>query len=257
MVDPGGRSAAWEERARSFGAAAAQYALLRPTYPADAVAFAVEGGVPGPRRVLDLGAGTGLLTGVLVGAGHEVVAVDPSPEMLGQLADRFPGVTTAVGSAEAIPLPDAAVDVVIAGQAAHWFDPAPAAAEMARVLRPGGSVTLMWNQRDVREPWVAVLDDLLTAENSERPDDRQVVAAFAAALDADVTVAESSIVQRATPDEFVASFETRSFVITMTDRQRAEFLGHLRSLVATHPGTRGRDVVELPYVTKVYRLTPR
>ncbi|GAA3183545.1 class I SAM-dependent methyltransferase [Blastococcus jejuensis] len=253
----GGRSAAWEERARSFGAAAAQYAVLRPTYPADAVAAAVEGGVPGPRRVLDLGAGTGLLTGVLVAAGHEVVAVDPAPEMLAQLADRFPGVTTAVGSAETIPVPDAAVDVVVAGQAAHWFDPVPAATEMRRVLRPGGTVALVWNQRDVREPWVAVLDDLLTAENSERPDDRQVVAAFAAALDADVTVAESRIVQRSTPEEFVASFETRSFVITMAEQQRAEFLGQLRALVATHPGTRGRDVVELPYVTFAYRLTPR
>lgn len=253
----GGRSAAWDERARSFGAAAAQYAGLRPTYPADAVAFAVEGGVPGPRRVLDLGAGTGLLTGVLVAGGHEVVAVDPSPEMLAQLADRFPGVTTAVGSAETIPVPDAAVDVVVAGQAAHWFDPVPAATEMRRVLRSGGAVALVWNQRDVREPWVAVLDDLLTAENSERPDDRQVVAAFAAALDADVTVAESRIVQRSTPEEFVASFETRSFVITMTEQQRAEFLGQLRALVATHPGTRGRDVVELPYVTSAYRLAPR
>jgi ubiquinone/menaquinone biosynthesis C-methylase UbiE len=247
-------SEAWQERATSFGAAAAQYALLRPTYPPDAVSLAVEG--PAPRRVLDLGAGTGLLTEVLVAAGHEVIAVDPSPEMLAQLTGRLPGVTTAVGSAEAIPLPDAAVDVVTAGQAAHWFDPAPSAAEMRRVLRPGGTVSLIWNQRDEREPWVAQLCALMT-ENSERPDDRHVVEAFAAGLDADVSVAESRIVQASSPEEFVASFETRSFVITMTEQRRAAFLDELRELVSTHPDTRGRDVVELPYVTRVYRLTLR
>jgi ubiquinone/menaquinone biosynthesis C-methylase UbiE len=247
-------SDAWQERATSFGAAAAQYARLRPTYPPDAVALAVEG--PAPRRVLDLGAGTGLLTEVLLAAGHDVVAVDPSPEMLEQLAARLPGVTTAVGSAEAIPLPDAAVDVVAAGQAAHWFDPVPSAAEMRRVLRPGGTVSLIWNQRDEREPWVAQLCSLLT-DNSERPDDRQVVEAFAAELDAGVSVAESRIVQASSPEEFVASFETRSFVITMTEQRRVAFLDELRELVSTHPDTRGRDVVELPYVTRVYRLTPR
>jgi ubiquinone/menaquinone biosynthesis C-methylase UbiE len=248
-------SEAWQERATSFGAAAAQYALLRPTYPPDAVALAVEG--PAPRQVLDLGAGTGLLTEVLVAAGHEVIAVDPSPEMLDQLAARFPAATTAVGSAESIPLPDAAVDVVTAGQAAHWFDPGPSAAEMRRVLRPGGSVSLIWNQRDEREPWVAELGGLMTAENSERPDDRHVVEAFATELDADILPGESRIVHASSPEEFVASFETRSFVLTMTEERRAAFLGRLRELVTTHPGTRGRDVVELPYVTRVYRLTPR
>jgi ubiquinone/menaquinone biosynthesis C-methylase UbiE len=248
------RSAAWEERAQSFGAAAAQYARLRPTYPADAVALAVAG--PGRRRVLDLGAGTGLLTEGLHAAGHEVVAVDPSPEMLQQLAARVPGVTTAVGSAEAIPLPDATVDVVTAGQAAHWFDPAAAAAEMRRVLRPGGTVSLLWNQRDEREPWVAQLCGLLT-DNSERPDDRTVVGAFAAELDADVSLAETRNVQASSPEEVVASFETRSFVLTMTEQRRAEFLDQVRELVRSHPDTRGRDVVELPYVTRVYRLAPR
>jgi SAM-dependent methyltransferase len=250
-----GRSANWQERARSFGAAAAQYALLRPTYPPDAVAFVVPG--DGPRRVLDLGAGTGLLTDVLLAAGHDVVAVDPSREMLEQLAARHPGTATAVGHAEAVPLPDDAVDVVTAGQAAHWFDPAPTAAEMRRVLRPGGTVGLLWNQRDERVSWVAELCALLTAENSERPDDRQVVEAFAAALDAPVAVAESQIVERSSVDDFVASFTTRSFVITMTDQRRAEFLGALRDLVTTHPGTRDRDVVALPYVTRAYRFDLR
>ncbi|HZB19181.1 MAG TPA: methyltransferase domain-containing protein [Blastococcus sp.] len=90
-------------RGRSFGAVAAGYAALRPTYPAEAVAFLLGDG--GPRRVLDLGAGTGLLTEVLQGIGHDVRAVDPSPEMLAELTARLPGVGAAVGTAEAIPWP--------------------------------------------------------------------------------------------------------------------------------------------------------
>ena len=98
-IDP----ADWYQRRTSFGSVAADYAAHRPGYPPDAVAFLLGNR---PRRVLDLGAGTGLLTDVLVAAGHEVLAVDPSAEMLGQLSDRHPGIPVAVGGAEAIPLPD-------------------------------------------------------------------------------------------------------------------------------------------------------
>ena len=109
-----------------------------------------------------------------------------------------PAAWTAVGSAEALPLADASVDVGTAAQAAHWFDPVPSAAELRPVLRPGGAVSLVWNQRDDRVPWVARLSALLMAENRERPSDRQVVDAFARALDADLAVAESVEVQTGT-----------------------------------------------------------
>ncbi|MGY1679716.1 class I SAM-dependent methyltransferase [Geodermatophilus sp. SYSU D01176] len=89
-----------------------------------------------PRRVLDLGAGTGLLTGVLLAAGHEVVAVDPAEPMLAELRARYPRVTTHVGEAEVLPLPDGSVDAVVAGQAAHWFEPEPAAVQMRRCCVP-------------------------------------------------------------------------------------------------------------------------
>ena len=106
--------------------------------------------------------------------------------MLAQLAARLPEVPTVVAGAEALPLPDAAVDVVTAAQAAHWFDPGPAAAEMARVLRPGGTVGLVWNMRDDRAPWVAALSALLAAEGVERFRPAAVADAFARELDADV-----------------------------------------------------------------------
>jgi len=244
----------WPERAASFGSVAADYAALRPGYPADAVAFLLG---DSPRRVLDLGAGTGLLTDVLLAAGHEVVAVDLSGPMLDQLRARLPQVSAAVGGAEAVPLPDADVDAVVAGQAAHWFDVVPAAAELRRVLRPGGVVGLVWNTRDERVPWVRALGELLADEARDHEADRTVVARFAAELPAAVDVLDSAVVQRATPEQVVGGIGTRSYVATMDAARRAEFLGRVRALLAEHPDTAGRTELELPYTTRAYRLTPR
>ena len=253
-----GRSADWAERARSFGSVAASYAVLRPTYPPESVAFLTSGGgAAAGRRVLDLGAGTGLLTELLVAAGHEVVAVDPSAAMLGQLASRLPDVPTVVAGAEALPLPDDDVDVVTAAQAAHWFDPGPAAAEMARVLRPGGTIGLLWSLRDDRAPWVAALSAILAAEGVERFRPATVADTLARELAADVVPAQSGFVQRVPPEDVVAGLATRSYAAAMTEERRAAFLGEVRELIATHPDTRDREVVELPHVVSAFRLTPR
>jgi len=243
----------WRERRASFGRVAADYAALRPGYPADAVAFLLG---DRPLRVLDLGAGTGLLTDVLLAAGHEVVAVDVSEPMLDELRTRLPQVATATGGAEAVPLPDADVDAVVAGQAAHWFEPAPAAAELRRVLRPGGVVGLIWNTRDERVPWVQALGELLAAEARDHEADQGVVDAFATELPATVEVFDSGIVQEVTPEQVVGGIGTRSYVATMDDVGRARFLGRVRDLLATHPDTRGRELLELPYTTRAYRLSP-
>jgi SAM-dependent methyltransferase len=243
----------WQRRRTSFGSVAADYAALRPGYPADAVGFLLG---DRPRRVLDLGAGTGLLTDVLIAAGHEVVAVDVSDPMLEQLRARLPQVATATGGAEAVPLPDADVDAVVAGQAAHWFDPGPTAAELRRVLRPGGVVGFIWNTRDERVPWVRALGELLAAETRDHEADQGVVDRFAAELPATVEVFDSGTVQQVTPEQVVGGIGTRSYVATMDDAGRDRFLGRVRDLLGTHPDTCGRQRLELPHTTRAYRLTP-
>jgi SAM-dependent methyltransferase len=232
---------------------AAEYALLRPSYPADAVAFLLGSR---PRTVLDLGAGTGLLTAVVRASGHEVIAVDPAGPMLAELAARLPEVRTVVGTAEQVPLADGSVDAVVSGQAAHWFDPVGAAAEMRRLLRPGGVVGLVWNARDLRVPWVLALDDVIGDAARNHAADQGVVDAFAAELGARVEHSESSLVQEATPEQVVGSIGTRSYVAVMDSSTRAAFLDRVRDLLATHPDTRGREILQLPYRTDAYRLTP-
>jgi SAM-dependent methyltransferase len=243
----------WQARRTSFGAVAADYAALRPGYPAQAVAFLLA---DRPLRVLDLGAGTGLLTDQLLAAGHEVVAVDPSAPMLAQLAARLPEVEVLLGGAEEVPLPAGSVDAVVAGQAAHWFDLVPAAAELRRVLRPGGVVGFVWNTRDERVPWVRALGELLAAESRDHEADQGVVERFAAELHATVETADSAVVQRVTPEQVLRGIGTRSYVATMDDARRAEFLGRVRALLASHPDTRGAPSIDLPHTTRAYRLTP-
>jgi SAM-dependent methyltransferase len=219
-----------QARARSFGSVAADYASLRPSYPADALAFVLG---ERPRRVLDLGAGTGLLTEVVRAAGHTVVAVDPS-----------------------LPVPGNSIDAVVAGQAAHWFDPVPTAAELRRVLRPGGVVGLIWNFRDSRVPWVGALEELVTEQNRDRADDRRAVDDLARTLPAVVDRFESGLAQTVTPEQLVGGIGTRSYATLMDPDQRAAFLGRVRALLDAHPDTHGRTLLELPHRTVVYRLAP-
>jgi SAM-dependent methyltransferase len=100
------------------------------------------------RRVLEVGAGTGLATRGLVAAGADVVASDLGPRMLGRLRAALPGVPAVVARAEALPFPAASFDVVCAAQAWHWVDVPAAAAQVARVLRPGGRLAVWWNEVD-------------------------------------------------------------------------------------------------------------
>lgn len=140
-------------RARSFGSAADAYARGRPSYPEDAVRFVLP---RVPCSVVDVGAGTGKLTEVLVRLDCEAVAVEPDAEMRA----RIEGCDARAGVAEALPLPDCSVDAVVAGQASHWFELTRFVDEAVRVLRPGGTVGLLRNVQDDRVGWVAELAEL-------------------------------------------------------------------------------------------------
>jgi ubiquinone/menaquinone biosynthesis C-methylase UbiE len=148
--------------ARGFQAGASAYEAARPGYPAGALTVLErEAGIGPGSRVCDLAAGTGKLTRRLIELGADVVAVEPLPAMRDQLARAVPEVEPVDGTAETIPLPAASVDAVTVAQAFHWFDAPIALDEIARVLRPGGALVLLWNERDERTAWVAEMSRLI------------------------------------------------------------------------------------------------
>jgi SAM-dependent methyltransferase len=138
--------------ARAFGGVADAYDRTRPDYPAEAVAHLVDRLDLRPGRVVaDIGAGTGKLTRLLVPSGAEIHAVEPVDGMRDELARRTPGVAVHAATAEALPFAEASLDAATAAQAVHWFGTAWAD-ELARTLRPGAAVAIVYNRRDPTQP---------------------------------------------------------------------------------------------------------
>jgi ubiquinone/menaquinone biosynthesis C-methylase UbiE len=150
------------EPARSFGGVAEAYDRGRPTYPREAAVWLTS---DQPLSVLELGAGTGKLTEQLVALGHDVHATEPDEQMLAVLQKNLPDVRASQAPAEEIPSGDASYDVVVSGQAFHWFDVDRALPEIARVLKPRGRLSLVWNQRDERIPWVKRLGAIIGSQD--------------------------------------------------------------------------------------------
>ena len=154
---------------RGFDATADAYERGRPDYPQAAIDALVGALGIGPgKTVVDLGAGTGKLTRLLVPTGVRLLAVEPLAGMRSALARAVPGIDVLDGTAHAMPLPDTSVDAVVAAQAFHWFADDGALAEIHRVLRPEGGLGLVWNVRDVSVPWVARPTEIL---DRHAPDD--------------------------------------------------------------------------------------
>ncbi|MER5479229.1 class I SAM-dependent methyltransferase [Streptomyces sp. NPDC002734] len=235
--------------ALSFGSAARLYDSIRPTYPAQAVTWAVGAE---PLRVLDLGAGTGLLTGALRAVGHEVIAVEPDEQMRAMAAERHPGTQVLAGSAEDIPLPDASVDAVVVGQAYHWFTPQDALPQIHRVLREDGVFAALWNIRDDRTPWVAALSGIVGNEGYG------LESAWPyGPLQPWFTEPERGLTEHTVTlptDRLVDLVRSRSSYLTADAAERARLDLEIGAFTATDPALAGRDSLEMPYRTCVYGM---
>jgi SAM-dependent methyltransferase len=233
------------DHANSFGPVADVYERGRPPYPAEALDWLLPAGTP---RVVDLGAGTGKLTRLIRDRGLDVTAVDPSDGMLEVFRRSVPGVPALRGSAERIPLPGHAADVVLVAQAWHWVDVGRAVPEAARVLAPGGRLGLIWNLRDHREDWVRQLGEIINSPELIREDH----------LGVPVEKHDFPWTHEIGLDRLLDLVASRSYVILLGAQERAELLARVRTLTETHPALAGRTTFAMPYVTHCVRaeLTP-
>jgi len=232
---------------KGFGLAAEMYERGRPDYPSAAIDLLVDRLDLRPgRRVLDLAAGTGKLTRLLVPTGAEVIAVEPIAAMRALIT----GAHTLEGAAEAIPLADESVDAVTVAQAFHWFREEEALREIQRVLRPGGGLALTWNTRDERDPIQAAISEILEPLGRDTPrrherDWRDVL--DASGLFAPCETATFAHGQVLDADGLVERVCSISFVAAAPRELSTDVAMRVRALAREH-GT----PVRLPYVTELY-----
>lgn len=225
-----------------FSRAATEYERARPSYPQAAIDALPLGG-----RVLDVAAGTGKLTRLLHG---DVFAIEPVSAMRA-IATQFAPVVAA--TAELLPLPDESVDLVTVGQAFHWFDAPVALAEIARVLRPGGTLALLWNERDSRVPWVEAIATAIHACDPGTAYDKDidwpaVIATSEQYTPVVVTTYEHD--HEMDVDLVVDRAMSTSYVAAGTDEMRAALAAEVRSILDGFVGS-----FAFPHVTTMYACT--
>jgi SAM-dependent methyltransferase len=236
--------------AAGFASAAEVYERARPSYPDDAVSWLVERTGIGPgSTVLDVGAGTGKLTRLLVPSGARVIAVEPVAEMRALIESE-----ALDGTAEALPVGDASADLVTVAQAFHWFDFEPALAEIHRVLRPGGHLALVWNSRDLADPLQRSVEDLLAPLRAAVPaqqESRWRDALAGSPLFGNPDTREFDYAQQFTADDLCGRVASTSFVAAMPALEREALLARVRGLVHGRP-----EPFPFPYKTEVH-IVPR
>jgi SAM-dependent methyltransferase len=254
------------ELSRSFGAIASHYERYRPGPPVDAVDWWLSERV---HRVVDLGAGTGALTRLLVGRADEVVAVEPDDRMRAVLHEQVPEAIALEGRAESIPLPDASVDAAFASSSWHWVEPVAALTEVARVLVPGGLVGVVWAGPDPDGLFMTQARELLAARSADdtgavSPELGDQILGDARRRDFVLVVPDGLPFSEPehevltwevalTADELMGLLGTLSWVITMADEPREQLIDTARRALADHLGLVGDRTVDVAFRADVWR----
>jgi SAM-dependent methyltransferase len=246
-----------DTRRFSFGSVAADYDRYRPPPPPEALDWLLP---PDATAVLDLAAGTGAVTRLLAGRAQQVYAVEPDDRMRAVLTARCPEAEALAGRGEDIPLPDASVDAVVISSAWHWLDPELAVPEIVRVLRPGGTLGVIWVSRDARVEWVAEFNSLMRAarEADAAPDrprpERRRRREIRFPPGSPMSPVEECTVEYSLPmtkDDLFGLLGTFSGVITLDPARRAEFSQQARDFLDGQPWGQ----IDLPMVCRCLRST--
>ncbi|MGB7053480.1 MAG: class I SAM-dependent methyltransferase [Acidimicrobiales bacterium] len=269
------------ERASSFGEVAETYEAFRPGPSNAAIDWVLQG-----RHVaaaLDLGAGTGACTRLLLAHADHVSAVEPDERMRAVLNTEVPTATVLPGQGESIPLPDSSVDAVFASSSWHWMEPEPTLREVARVLRPGGVLGVMWSGPDPEGPFMvqarALLEsqslDAESATDEHQPDSSQESLADVVLADADRPSSTLVIpVNRSVPldqpefaefrwdlaltaDQMIGLMSTLSLFILMTQERRLRIFSETRRLLRDALGIDGQITADVAFKTEAWRTRKR
>jgi SAM-dependent methyltransferase len=259
------------KRSGSFGEVASHYERYRPGPPTAAVDWFLPTRV---RRVVDLGAGTGALTRLLLDRSDEVVAVEPDDRMRAVLAEQVPGAQAVMGRGESIPVPDGSADAVLASSSWHWMDPIPTLLEAARVLVPGGIVGAVWSGPDPDGAFLAQARDLLAAQSTGSAEDAghdagggeigslilgeslRPVIAFEIPPGVPFDPPDHEVFTwgiALNADELIGLLGTLSWIITMPDDRRERVVAEARRLLRELLGVEGDVTVDVAFRADAWR----
>jgi SAM-dependent methyltransferase len=247
-------------RSTSFGRIAEQYETFRPGPPADAVRWLFPEAVG---TVVDLGAGTGALSRLLVGVARQVVAVEPDPDMRQVLAAAVPGIVVLDGRGEALPVADGVADGVVASSSWHWVDPVAGLSEAARVLRPGGVMAAMWTGPDPEGGFMRQAQAALAQGRGDQILRATVAGDLAPAI---LTLDIPDGLPFGTPehqrftwmlpltaDELIGLLGTLSWIIVMEEDDRQRLFDTARRLLRDLLGVAGGVTADVDFVCEAYR----
>jgi ubiquinone/menaquinone biosynthesis C-methylase UbiE len=242
-------------RGTSFGQVAEEYDRWRPSYPAAAVDWLAP--TP-PASIVDLGAGTGKLTELLVSRGLDVHAVEPDERMLAVLRRNNPTVHFHGAHSSQIPVADSSVDAVLVADAWHWFDPDPTIEEIRRVLKPAGWLGLVWNVvAEPVSPWELTLADDSDEYNRHSKASRDGLNDRLSYFpEVELEFTRVAWVWEMTPEQHASFLATTSMAIAMTPDERARACQRARSVFQEICDAHHRQAMPVRQVASCVRWRP-
>jgi SAM-dependent methyltransferase len=250
----------------SFGGVASNYERYRPGPPMAAVDWILPAHVG---TVVDLGAGTGALTRLLVDRADEVIAVEPDDRMRAVLTSEVPGARAVNGRGDQMPIPDGSADAVLASSSWHWMDPIPTLHEVARVLVPGGVLGALWSGPDPEGPFLVQASALLAEQSNgdAEPETSGLSNLIIGDANRPATTLE---IPPGVPfdqpeheifrwnialdaDELIGLLGTISRIITMNDEKRERLFAEARRLLREFLGVEGDVTVDVAFAASTWR----